>query len=125
MFTAGGKVTKAEVRSTASGKEYLAFTVAETKGYGDTKETTWFDCRTWSTSAELMGCKVLVFGQLSQKDVGEKVYNNIEVFHVEIVEGPYQKETAAVAPKKTVQTPAVAARPQAAALPQYKKPINF
>lgn len=88
MFCAGGKVTKSEVKQTKNGKSYLAFTVAENKGWGETKETTWYDCMSWDTATDLLACKVLVFGQLSQREYQEKTYNNIDVFHVEVVEGP-------------------------------------
>lgn len=127
MFTAGGKVTKSEVKSTKSGKEYLSFTVVETKGYGDTKESIWYDCMSWSTSADYLGCKVLVFGQLSQREYQEKTYNNIDVFHVEVVEGP---RTAPELPqhsvKKAVQPAPASVRAPVAAAAAYKKtPIPF
>lgn len=127
MFTVGGKVTKSEIKSTKNGKEYLAFTVVETKGYGDTKESIWYDCMSWSTSTDYLGCKVLVFGQLSQREFQEKTYNNIDVFHVEVVEGPrVTPDVQQHSIKKTVQPPAASVRPPVAASQPYKKtPIPF
>lgn len=84
MEVVGGNVGKAEMKVTKNGKQFLSFSVAENKGFGDAKETIWYDCVLWSGDAQAVqkGDKVVVFGHKSERTYQDKVYNNIDVFHV-------------------------------------------
>jgi single-stranded DNA-binding protein len=92
MDIIGGNVGKYEKKVTKNGKEFYAFSVAETKGWGENKNTVWYDCTTWEDLGLQKGDKVVVFGHKGTREHNEKVYNTLEVFQVSGTRG---------APKRT------------------------
>lgn len=81
-----GNVGRVEYPTTPTGKSFMRFTVAETEGYGDTKKTTWYSCRSWKVNHDLaIGQQVTVFGMPSENEVNGKVYKNLEVTRLDIM----------------------------------------
>jgi single-strand DNA-binding protein len=70
----------AEYKQTQSGQELCRFTVASDSGFGDSKQTTWFDVTKWGKGsrglADLLrkGSKVTVIGELSTREHEGKTY---------------------------------------------------
>lgn len=96
MECIGGRVSNAEIKETKTGKQFLAFSVAENKGFGESKVTTWYDCTSWDTGLSVQkGSQVIVFGHSSVKEYKDKTYNQVEVFHVEVLQ---EREKTAAAP---------------------------
>lgn len=88
VTVAGNTGKDAEYKTTQGGTELCAFSVAGTVGYGDNKQTLWFDVTKWGKGAEglsrvlLKGTKVTVSGELSQREHDGKVYLQIRADHV-------------------------------------------
>jgi single-strand DNA-binding protein len=70
----------AEYKQTQSGQELCRFSVASDSGFGDHKQTTWFDVTKWGKGsrglADLLkkGSKVTVIGELSTREHDGKTY---------------------------------------------------
>lgn len=108
MDCIGGRVNNVEKKETKGGKEFLTFSVAENKGFGDNKTTTWYDCTSWDLNLPVTkGSSVVIFGHVSQREFKEKVYNQVEVFHVEVLQ---EREKTVAAP---VSKPVVHSKKQA------------
>lgn len=73
-----------EVKTINSGKTVTTFSVGVSDGFGDKKQTSWFNCVAWEKLAEMVGnnlskgSKVMVEGKLSTRSYenkeGKKVY---------------------------------------------------
>ena len=70
----------AEYKQTQSGTELCSFPVADEAGYGDNKQTIWFDVTNWGKGsrglADLLrkGSKVTVIGELTTREYEGKTY---------------------------------------------------
>lgn len=70
----------AQYKQTQSGQEFCSFSVASDSGYGDNKQTTWFDVTKWGKGARGLsdllrkGSKVTVIGELSTREHEGKTY---------------------------------------------------
>lgn len=70
----------AEYKQTQSGQEFCRFTVASDSGYGENKQTTWFDVTNWGKGSRGLsdllkkGSKVTVIGELSTREHEGKTY---------------------------------------------------
>jgi single-strand DNA-binding protein len=88
VTVAGNAGKDAEYKTTQGGTELCAFSVAGTVGYGDNKQTLWFDVTKWGKGAEglsrciLKGTKVTVSGELSEREHDGKKYLQIRADHV-------------------------------------------
>lgn len=88
VTVAGNTGKDAEYKTTQSGAEMCAFSLAGTVGYGDNKQTVWFDVTKWGKGAEglseciLKGTKLTVSGELSQREHDGKTYLQIRADHV-------------------------------------------
>jgi len=65
-----------------SGKGFVSFSVGATVGWGDKKETLWFDVTKWNSSPKLAemvlkGTKITVIGELSTREHNGKTYLQI------------------------------------------------
>lgn len=80
----------AEYKTTQGGSELCSFTVADEAGYGDNKQTIWFDVSRWGKGAEglsrilVKGSKVTVIGELSTREHNGKTYLQCRADHVKI-----------------------------------------
>lgn len=89
ITTCAGNVGKdAEHKTTQGGTEFCRFSLAGTVGYGDNKQTLWFDVTKWGKGSEglsrilLKGTKVTVSGELSQREHEGKTYLQIRADHI-------------------------------------------
>jgi single-strand DNA-binding protein len=65
-----------------SGKGFVSFSVGASVGWGDKKETLWFDVTKWNSSFKLAemvlkGTKITVIGELSTREHNGKTYLRI------------------------------------------------
>ena len=65
-----------------SGKGFVSFSVGASVGWGDKKETLWFDVTKWNSSPKLAemvlkGTKITVIGELSTREHNGKTYLQI------------------------------------------------
>lgn len=88
VTVAGNTGKDAEYKTTQGGTELCKFSLAGTVGYGDNKQTIWFDVTKWGKGAEglsrvlLKGVKVTVSGELSQREHEGKTYLQIRADHI-------------------------------------------
>lgn len=65
-----------------NGKGYVSFSVGASTGWGDKKETLWFDVTKWNASPKLAemllkGSKVTVIGDQSEREHNGKTYKQL------------------------------------------------
>ena len=96
VFLTGRLGKDAEVRQTQSGA-VAGFSVATDAGFGDRKQTLWFDCSIWGKRAESglidylkKGQQVAVSGDLSEREHEGKVYKQIRVDDLDLMGGKQQ-----------------------------------
>jgi len=89
IVTIAGALGKdAEVKSTQGGDQLCTFSLAGSVGFGDRKQTIWFDVTKWGKGADqlakmlLKGTKVTVSGELSQREYDGKTYLQVRADHV-------------------------------------------
>lgn len=89
VVTVAGALGKdAVVKSTQGGDQLCTFSVAGSVGYGDRKQTIWFDVTKWGKGSDKLagmlpkGTKVTVSGELSQRDHEGKTYLQIRADHI-------------------------------------------
>lgn len=88
VTVAGALGRDAAVKSTQGGDQLCSFPVAGSVGYGDRKQTIWFDVTKWGKGADglarilLKGTKVTVSGELSEREHEGKRYLQIRADHV-------------------------------------------
>ncbi len=87
------------------------FSVAETVGFGDKKQSIWYDCSLWGKQAESSftdylnkGREVVVFGELTTYENNGKTYLKVRVQDIKLTSGtkdnqPQQQNTAPKAPQ--------------------------
>ena len=98
VFLTGRLGKDAEVRQTQSGA-VAGFSVATDVGYGDRKQTLWFDCSIWGKRAEsgliqylTKGQQVAISGELSEREHEGKVYKQIRVDGLDLMGGKQQSD---------------------------------
>lgn len=86
----------AEYKTTQSGSELCTFSVADEAGYGDNKETIWFDVTSWGKGSQGLanalrkGSKVNVIGELSTREYNGKTYLQCRADKIKIHSTPGQ-----------------------------------
>jgi len=93
--TFSGRIGKdAEVRSTQSGQSVCGFSLAVDSGYGDKKQTLWFDCSIWGKRAEgglpqylVKGAQVVASGEMGTREHDGKTYLTLNVSNIDLVGG--------------------------------------
>lgn len=100
IVTIAGALGKdAETKTTQGGDQLCTFSVAGSVGYGDRKQTIWFDVTKWGKGADalsrmlLKGTKVTVSGELSQREYEGKTYLQVRADHVAL-QGERQPQRA-------------------------------
>ena len=96
VFLTGRLGKDAEVRQTQSGA-VAGFSVATDVGFGDRKQTLWFDCSIWGKRAEsgliqylTKGQQVAISGDYSEREHEGKVYKQIRVDDLDLMGGKQQ-----------------------------------
>ena len=90
-----GRIGKdAEARATQGGTTIAGFSVASDVGFGDKKETQWFDCSIFGKRAEsgliqylVKGTQVAVSGDLSTREYNGKTYLQVRVDEIDLMGG--------------------------------------
>lgn len=94
IVTIAGSLGKdAEAKTTQDGKQFCAFSLAGSVGYGERKETIWFDVTKWGNGSHGLagmlqkGAKVTVSGELSTREHNGKTYLQVRADHVALQGG--------------------------------------
>lgn len=110
-FTDVGRLGRdAVTRYTQSGKSVTGFALAVDSGYGDNKQTLWFDCSAWGERWEkvapylVKGTQVMVQGELGKREHDGKTYDTVKVAEIKLV-GPKPETTTAPKPSRPAQQP--------------------
>lgn len=94
IIIAGNTGKDAEYKQTQSGSELCSFSVADESGFGDDKQTLWFDVTSWGKGARKLadilrkGSKVKVTGELSTREHNGKTYLQCRAYNVKILGTP-------------------------------------
>lgn len=87
-----GRVGKdAVVRNTGNGDAVTGFSLAMDNGWGDKKQTLWFDASGWGKRYEgasphlLKGAQVFVSGELGEREHDGKTYKTIRLNDLQLV----------------------------------------
>ena len=102
-----GKLGKdAEVKD-VSGTALAKFSVAENVGYGDKKQTIWYDVNLWGKQASSgfvdylkKGQQVQVTGELSTREYNGKTYLEIRVWDIKLCGGKPENSPQQQAPQQ-------------------------
>lgn len=93
-FSAIGRLGRdAEMRYTQGGKAVLGFALAVDKGWGDRKQTVWFDCSLWGDRGEKLaehlkkGDRIGVTGEFGTREHDGKTYLTLDVRDVTLLGG--------------------------------------
>lgn len=123
-ITIAGRIGKdAVIRATAKGESVAGFSVGTDVGYGDKKQTLWFDCSIWGKRAESLaihltkGSSVTVIGELSTREHEGKTYLSVRVSEIALQGG--KKDSEAPKPAKP------ATKPQADDFDPFSDDIGF
>ena len=91
VFFTGRLGKDAEVRQTQN-STVAGFSVAVDVGYGDRKQTLWFDCSIWGKRAESglidylkKGQQVAISGDLSEREHEGKTYKQVRVDEIDLM----------------------------------------
>lgn len=89
-----GRIGKdAQNRSTQGGESVTGFSLAMDNGFGDKKQTLWFDCSGWGKRYAgvcdylLKGSQVFVSGELGEREHEGKVYKTIRLNDIGLIGG--------------------------------------
>ena len=92
LYTAIGRIGKdAVVRVTGAGEAVAGWSLAVESGYGDKKQTLWFDCSLWGNRANKLaeyikkGDRLGVVGELGEREHEGKVYKTLRVNDVTLL----------------------------------------
>ena len=93
-----GRVGKdAETRQAGSGT-VTSFSLATDVGFGERKQTLWFDCSLWGKHGESMqqhitkGKQLFVSGEISTREYNDKTYLQLNCNNVDFVGGGQQQD---------------------------------
>lgn len=91
--TVAGRLGKnAEVRQAGNSK-VCSFSVAGDTGFGDRKQSHWFECSLWGKRGEAMqqylqkGQEVVIIGEFSEREYNGKQYKELNVLDVKLMGG--------------------------------------
>ncbi|GLV28154.1 hypothetical protein TomTYG75_06780 [Sphingobium sp. TomTYG75] len=94
IITLAGTTGKdATFKTTQSGQTLCSFSVAVNTGYGDNKQTTWWDVTRWGKGADKLaellvkGTKVTVVGEVGTREHDGKTYLQCRADHVTLQGG--------------------------------------
>lgn len=94
VIVTGNLGRDASFKTTQGGAQLCSFPVADEAGYGDNKQTIWFDVTNWGKGSEGLarilrkGSKVTVVGELTTREHEGKTYHQVNADHVKIMSTP-------------------------------------
>ena len=80
-----GRLGKDAETREAGSTTVTSFSIANNVGFGDKKQTMWYDCSLWGKQGERMaqylkkGTMVFVSGEFSEREYKDKIYKQLEV----------------------------------------------
>ena len=96
-----GRVGKdAELRQ-AGQSQVCSFSVAANSGFGDKKQTHWYECSLWGNQGQalkpylLKGKEVVIVGEFSEREYQGKFYKQLRVLQIDLVGGEPQQQSNA------------------------------
>lgn len=82
------------------------FSVAETVGFGDKKQTIWYDCSLWGKQAQSnfvdylnKGREVVVYGELTTHENNGKTYLKVRIQDIKLTSGTKDNQPQQAAPQ--------------------------
>lgn len=113
IITTGiGRIGKdAVTRSTGSGDQVTGFSLAMDNGWGDKKQTLWFDCSGWGKRYEgaqpylVKGAQVFVVGELGEREHEGKFYKTLRLSELQLIGGK-KDDQSSPARQESRQAPA-------------------
>ena len=105
-FSDTGRIGRDAVTREAGGKPVTNFALAVDSGYGDRKQTLWFDCSAWGERYTklapylLKGSQVQVAGELGTREHEGKTYLTLRIAEIKLL----SKKDAAPKPAQTQAT---------------------
>lgn len=101
IYAATGRLGKDCRIGNAGGTAVCNFPLAVDSGYGDKKQTLWFDCSLWGKRAESgltgylkKGQQVAVTGELGTREYEGKTYLTLRVADLDLIGGRDDKPSA-------------------------------
>ena len=91
--TLAGRVGKDAETRQAGNSSVTGFSVAGDTGFGDRKQSHWFNCSLWGKRGEAMqqyltkGQEVVVIGEYSEREYNGKQYKELNVLDVKLMGG--------------------------------------
>lgn len=91
MVSGVGRIGKDAVSRTAGSDKVTGFSLAMDNGFGDKKQTLWFDCSGWGKRYEavtphlLKGSQVFVSGELGEREHEGKKYLTLRLVALDLV----------------------------------------
>ena len=93
IITGVGRIGKDAVTREAGSDKVTGFSLAMDNGFGDKKQTLWFDCSGWGKRYEsvaaylLKGSQVFVTGELGEREHEGKTYKTLRLLTLDLVGG--------------------------------------
>ncbi len=94
--TVAGRLGKDAETRQAGSSSVTGFSVAGDTGFGDRKQSHWFNCSLWGKRGEAMqqylnkGQEVVVIGEYSEREYNGKQYKELNVLDVKLMGGQSQ-----------------------------------
>lgn len=87
-----GRLGKDSERKQGGGHTFLKFSVGNSVGFGDKKQTIWWNCTVFGKQAEgnlmdylVKGAQVYIVGEVSFREYEGKTYNELAVSKIELI----------------------------------------
>ncbi len=116
--TVAGRLGKNAETRQAGNSTVTGFSVAGDTGFGDRKQSHWFECSLWGKRGEVVqqylqkGQEVVVIGEFSEREYNGKQYKELNVLDVKLMGGQPQQQ-GQQQPQNNQQTRQRAPTPQA------------
>ena len=97
-ITLAGRLGKNAETRQAGNSTVTGFSVAGDTGFGDRKQSHWFECSLWGKRGEAMqqylqkGQEVVVIGEYSEREYNGKQYKELNVLDVKLMGGQPQQQ---------------------------------
>lgn len=96
--TVAGRLGKDAETRQAGNSSVTGFSVAGDTGFGDRRQSHWFNCSLWGKRGEAMqqylrkGQEVVVIGEYSEREYNGKQYKELNVLDVKLMGGQQQNQ---------------------------------
>lgn len=122
--TVAGRLGKDAETRQAGNSSVTGFSVAGDTGFGDKKQSHWFNCSLWGKRGEAMqqylrkGQEVVVIGEFSEREYNGKQYKELNVLDVKLMGGQSQQQSQPQQQSNSQQRQQPAQRPAQSQAPQ-------